>query len=505
MRFVWPVFFLALLLLSSCSSLESALQTGVLGGKSAIRDRNAIRLETVNFPGSTILAVAGVPGKHAFVLVRQAPEGLLLTELDVRTGKTDWSRTLRLPFSPSSGSVVADSRERVYLFPSRLSRRERSVVLYDPVRRRLRLLRLPASVRWSFGNLRVARDNEDGIFFPTILHEGSHHPLLVLYRLLPSGRVRGPFPVGLPPENGNFALKFDPRTDLVWTTSSVRQRPTETSVTTYTGTQVLTQTRLNPLPLSFFDGPALAVLNTNGLLMERIPVGSAAGWITSIFPLTDGRTVRLAGATPTCYSEVTLLAGTWEGLVVLSLKDIGLPALSSISGHPGSVLSLAQGAARIFRDLYGKNAVEKALLSPAKLRAFLARPENRSKKALLLRGLTKLASHPPAVAFGTVKSAGVHSTCELQNPIFSSPLQIADQDWWTITPTGTVPSLTHVFFPNPSLISLMQGPSVQSAYSLSMLSGTNPVLFQNSLGDVLVSGNQEVVLIRRSDVDAKAS
>ncbi len=97
MRFVWPVFFLALLLLSSCSSLESALQTGVLGGKSAIRDRNAIRLETVNFPGSTILAVAGVPGKHAFVLVRQAPEGLLLTELDVRTGKTDWSRTLRLP------------------------------------------------------------------------------------------------------------------------------------------------------------------------------------------------------------------------------------------------------------------------------------------------------------------------------------------------------------------------------------------------------------------------
>ena len=61
MRFVWPVFFLALLLLSSCSSLESALQTGVLGGKSAIRDRNAIRLETVNFPGSSILAVAGVP------------------------------------------------------------------------------------------------------------------------------------------------------------------------------------------------------------------------------------------------------------------------------------------------------------------------------------------------------------------------------------------------------------------------------------------------------------
>ena len=97
MRRTLPFFLLSFLLLASCSSLESALQTGVLGGKSAIRDRNAIRLETVNFPGSTILAVAGVPGKHAFVLVRQAPEGLILTELDVRTGKTDWSRTLRLP------------------------------------------------------------------------------------------------------------------------------------------------------------------------------------------------------------------------------------------------------------------------------------------------------------------------------------------------------------------------------------------------------------------------
>ncbi len=61
MRRTLPFFLLSFLLLASCSSLESALQTGVLGGKSAIRDRNAIRLETVNFPGSSILAVAGVP------------------------------------------------------------------------------------------------------------------------------------------------------------------------------------------------------------------------------------------------------------------------------------------------------------------------------------------------------------------------------------------------------------------------------------------------------------
>ena len=52
--------------------------------------------------------------------------------------------------------------------------------------------------------------------------------------------------------------------------------------------------------------------------MERIPVANSAGWITGIFPLSDGHTVCLAGTSPTCYSEVTLLAGTWGGLVVLS-------------------------------------------------------------------------------------------------------------------------------------------------------------------------------------------
>lgn len=60
-------------------------------------------------------------------------------------------------------------------------------------------------------------------------------------------------------------------------------------------------------------GPALTVLNINGLLMERIPVANSAGWITGIFPLSDGHTVCLAGTSPTCYSEVTLLAGTWGG------------------------------------------------------------------------------------------------------------------------------------------------------------------------------------------------
>ena len=75
--------------------------------------------------------------------------------------------------------------------------------------------------------------------------------------------------MGLPPENGNFGLKVDPATDLVWTTASVRQRPTYTSVTNYTATGVTEQTHMNLLPLNFFDGPALAVLNTNGLLMEN--------------------------------------------------------------------------------------------------------------------------------------------------------------------------------------------------------------------------------------------
>ena len=505
MRRKSPLLLATFLLLSSCASLQNALQTGLLGGKSAIHDKNQIRVDTVNFPGSSILAVAGVPGKHAFVLVRTGPAGLLLEELDVKTGKTDWTASLRLPFQPAPRSVVADRRGRVFIFPSQINRSQKKVAVYDSRSRRLRYFRLPAASRWSPGNLQVARDNEDGIFYPSILHEGSRHPLLVLYHLLPNGRVRGPFPVGLPPENGNFGLKVDPATDLAWTTATVRQKPTYTAVTNYSSAGVYYQAHMNLVPLSFFDGPALAVLNTNGLLMERIPVGNSAGWITGIFPLADGHTVRLAGTSPTCYSEVTLLAGTWEGLVVLSIKDIGVPTLEAMSGNPGSIMSLSQDALRIFRDVYGKNAIEKALVSPATVKVFLARPVNRSKKSILVLALRKVMLHPPSASSASIKSSGVHSYCEVQNPIFASPLQFADQDWWTITSDGTTPSLTHVFFPNFSLMSLMQGPSVQSSYPLSSLSGIQPILFQNLLGDVLAAGNSSVALIRQSDVDAKGS
>ena len=54
-------------------------------------------------------------------------------------------------------------------------------------------------------------------------------------------------------------------------------------------------------------------------------------------------------------------------------------------------------------------------------------------------------------------------------------------------------------------MSLMQGPSVQSSYPLSSLSGIQPILFQNLMGDVLAAGNSSVALIRQSDVDAKGS
>ena len=115
--------------------------------------------------------------------------------------------------------------------------------------------------------------------------------------------------------------------------------------------------------------------------------------------------------------------------------------------------------------------------------------------------------HPPSTSSASPKSSGVHSYCEVQNPIFASPLQFADQDSWTITSNGVTPSLTHVFFPNLFMVFLMQGPSVQSSYTLSSLEGIQPILFQNPLGDVLATGNfaSSVSLIRHRDVDAKES
>ena len=65
------------------------------------------------------------------------------------------------------------------------------------------------------------------------------------------------------------------------------------------------------------------------------PERYAAGWITGIFPLSDGHSVRLAGITSTRFSEMILLSGKWEGFVVLSLKENVLPARGSISGNPG--------------------------------------------------------------------------------------------------------------------------------------------------------------------------
>ena len=258
----------------------------------------------------------------------------------------------------------------------------------------------------------------------------------IFFRTAGSG---GTLSGGPPSRKREFRAEGGSGTDLVWTTASVRQRPTYTSVTNYTATGVTEQTHMNLLPLNVFDGPALAVLNTNGLLMERIPVGHSAGWITRIFPLSDGHTERLAGTSPTCFTEATLLSGTWEGLVVLSIKDIGVPTLEAMSGNPGSIMSLFQDALRIFRDVYGKNAIEKALVSPTTVKVFLARPENRSKKSLLVRALRKVMLHPPSASSASIKSSGVHSYCEVQNPIFASPLQFADQDWWTIISNGTTP------------------------------------------------------------------
>ena len=100
-------------------------------------------------------------------------------------------------------------------------------------------------------------------------------------------------------------------------------------------------------------------------------------------------------------------------------------------------MNLARDAVRIFRDVYGKAALEKALVSPTTLDAFLSRPENRSKKRLLVRAVEKMLAHPPPIARAGIKSSGVHSYCETQNPIFSSPLQFADQDGGPSPPTGS--------------------------------------------------------------------
>lgn len=76
-----------LLFFASCSSLGTAFDTGVLEGNSAIKDKSRISLDTVGFSGSRILAVDGVPGKHAFLLVRRTPSWLLaeVEGLGVRT------------------------------------------------------------------------------------------------------------------------------------------------------------------------------------------------------------------------------------------------------------------------------------------------------------------------------------------------------------------------------------------------------------------------------------
>ena len=46
MRRKSPLLLATFLLLSSCASLQSALDTGLLGGKSAIHDKNQIRGST---------------------------------------------------------------------------------------------------------------------------------------------------------------------------------------------------------------------------------------------------------------------------------------------------------------------------------------------------------------------------------------------------------------------------------------------------------------------------
>ena len=497
------------LLLSSCASLEDAFNQGVLGGHSAIKDKNQIHLETVSFPDGDVVSAAGVPGKHSFMILRTSSSGFLLQELDVTTGQTLWSQSLPLHFQPTFKSMVADSRGRVYIFPSTLSRHQRTIAIYDSRKHRLRLKRLPLRSNWTTSPLEIARDNEDGIFYPSVLSASRRretmHSLLVLYHLLPNGKVKGPFPVGTPPQNGNFNLTVDPATDLVWTTVAIRQRPTLTSVTTYTGTQVQTETKLNILPLSFIDGPGLAVLNTQGLLLERIPVGNAAGWIRSVFPLTGDHSVRIAGETPTCFTEIHILDGTWEGFVVLSMVNVGIPAIDTIAGNPKGTIAVGQMAFKIFLKTFGPDAAKEALSSREALKIFLAKKENRAKQKLLIRALKTMVTHPPASLTGGIKSSSVHSVCETNNPIFSNPLQISDQDWWTLTSNGTAPQLTHVFFPNTSLLSIFQGPMVKSLYPLTSLRLEYSRLVQNPSGDVMVVEASQVVLVRNTDMEAKGT
>ena len=497
------------LLLSSCASLEDVLNQGVLGGSSAIKDKNQIHLETVNFPDGDVVSATGVPDKHSFMLLRTSSSGYLLQELDVPTEKTLWSRPLPLHFQPGFKSMVADSRGRVYIFPSTLSRHQRTIAIYDSRKHSLHLKRLPLRSNWTISPLEIARDNEDGIFYPSVLSASRRretmHPLLVLYHLLPNGKVKGPFPVGAPPQNGNFNLTVDPATDLVWTTVAIRQRPTYTTVTTYTGTQVETQTRLNILPFSFFDGPGLAVLNTQGLLLERIPVGNSAGWIRSIFPLTGDHSVRLAGETPTCFTEVHILGETWEGFVLLSLANVGIPAIDTIAKNPKGAMAFSQAAVKIFEKTFGPDVAKKTLSSREALKIFLAKKENRAKQRLLFSALKTVVAHPPTLVTGGVKSSSVHSICESNSPIFNNPLQISDQDWWTLTSNGMVPQLTHVFFPNTSLLSLMQGPMVKSIYPLTSLRLEYSRLIQNPSGDVMVVESNQVVLVRNTDMEAKGT
>ena len=189
----------------------------------------------------------------------------------------------------------------------------------------------------------------------------------------------------------------------------------------------------------------------------------------------------------------------------LSMVNVGIPAIDTIAGNPKGTIAVGQMAFKIFLKTFGPDAAKEALSSREALKIFFAKKENRAKQKLLIRALKTMVTHPPASLTGGIKSSSVHSVCETNNPIFSNPLQISDQDWWTLTSNGTAPQLTHVFFPNTSLLSIFQGPMVKSLYPLTSLRLEYSRLVQNPSGDVMVVEASQVVLVRNTDMEAKGT
>lgn len=303
--------------------------------------------------------------------------------------------------------------------------------------------------------------------------------------------------------NQSLSLSVD-SSDLIWANITLKQRPTYVGVTNYSRSDgnisVNSNYKLNIASFSAKSmAPGLAVLTDTGTLIERIPLGSHLGDITGIYPLHDKHIIRITGYNANCFTKVVVLNREWQGYVVLSLKDVVIPALEAGMGNPFAGYNLAKDATRIFKDVYGNDMGKISSLTADGLEAFMNQKENIDKKRLFLKLIKEIK---PSQSFGAAGSSGVHTYCTNAGPLFQNAMAYSDQDWWSVLNGGNTEELVHVYFPNNfSLLSTFNGPEEKSAYPLSLPSG-NVMTATNDSRDILVVGQNLIKFLSHSDVDA---